>query len=68
VLTSAGGDVVYVEERPGRFAARVVEVAARLGGRVRLATGLGPGERVVVRGAAALRGEALRGSLGDAED
>jgi RND family efflux transporter MFP subunit len=68
VLTSAGGDVVYVEQRPGRFEARVVLVGARLGGRVRITAGLKPGDRVVVRGAAALRGEALRSSLGDAED
>src|SRR5215468_7937823 len=68
VLTSAGGDVVYVEERPGKFEARVVQVAARLGGRARIAAGLASGDRVVVRGAAALRGEALRSSLGDAED
>jgi membrane fusion protein, heavy metal efflux system len=68
VLAAAGGDVVYVEEQPGRFAARVVQVAARLGGRTRIAAGLARGDRVVVRGAAALRGEALRSSLGDAED
>jgi len=68
VLTSAGGDVVYVEARPGRFEARIVQVAARLGGRARIAAGLRSGDRVVVRGAAALRGEALRSSLGDAED
>jgi RND family efflux transporter MFP subunit len=68
VLTSAGGDVVYVESQHGRFEARVVQVAARLGGRARIAAGLKPGDRVVVRGAAALRGEALRSALGDAED
>ena len=68
VLTAAGGDVVYVENERGRFEARLVQVAARLGGRARIAAGLKPGDRVVVRGAAALRGEALRSSLGDAED
>jgi hypothetical protein len=68
VLTAAGGDVVYVESQPGRFEPRVVQVAARLGGRARIAAGLKSGDRVVVRGAAALRGEALRSSLGDAED
>jgi cobalt-zinc-cadmium efflux system membrane fusion protein len=68
VLTSAGGDVVYVESQHGRFEARVVQVAARLGGRARISAGLKPGDRVVVRGAAALRGEALRSALGDAED
>ncbi|HEX3475105.1 MAG TPA: efflux RND transporter periplasmic adaptor subunit [Kofleriaceae bacterium] len=68
LLAAAGGDVVYVEDRPGRFEPRVVQVAARLAGRVRIAAGVKPGDRVVVRGAAALRGEALRSSLGDAED
>ena len=68
VLAAGGGDVVYVEARPGRFEARVVQIGARLGGRARVAAGLQPGDRVVVRGAAALRGEALRSSLGDAED
>ncbi len=68
VLPSAGGEVVYVEEEHGKFEARVVRVAARFGGRVRLASGVKVGESVVVRGAAALRGEALRSSLGGDED
>jgi cobalt-zinc-cadmium efflux system membrane fusion protein len=68
VLMSAGGEVVYVETKHGRFEARVVHIAARFGGQVRIAAGVAAGEPVVVRGAAALRGEALRSSLGGTED
>ena len=64
VLPSAGGDVVYVEPKHGTFELRLVRIAARFGGRVRLTTGVKVGESVVVRGASALRGEALRSSLG----
>jgi len=68
VLPAAGGDVVYVEREPGVFEARSVRVAARFAGKVRLASGVAAGDAVVVRGAAALRGEALRSSLGEDED
>jgi cobalt-zinc-cadmium efflux system membrane fusion protein len=64
VLTSASGDVVYIEEKPGSFEPRLVRVAARFGGKARIESGLKSGERVVTRGASALRGEALRSSLG----
>jgi|GEM_PF-4390211 len=64
VLPSAGGDVVYVELKHGTFELRLVRIGARFGGRVRLTTGVKVGEPVVVRGASALRGEALRSSLG----
>ena len=67
VLPSAGGDVVYIERELGTFEARLVRVAARFGGRARLASGVKAGESVVVRGASALRGEALRSSLGGEE-
>ena len=64
VLPSASGDVVYVEPKHGTFELRLVRIGARFGGRVRLTTGVKVGEPVVVRGASALRGEALRSSLG----
>jgi cobalt-zinc-cadmium efflux system membrane fusion protein len=67
VAPGVGGDVVYVEEAAGEFAARPVRVAARFAGRVRLASGVRAGEPVVVRGAAALRSEALRGALGEGD-
>lgn len=68
VLTSASGDVVYVEAQHGTFEPRLVRVGARFGGKVRVLAGLKSGESVVVRGAAALRGEAMRASLGGDED
>jgi Cu(I)/Ag(I) efflux system membrane fusion protein len=40
----------FVEESPGRFRARAVETGARSGDRVEIASGLEPGERVVVSG------------------
>lgn len=56
-------DAVYVEEPAGVFTARAVRVAGRSAGQAAIASGLAPGERVVVRGALALRGEAIRGQL-----
>ena len=43
--------VVYVEERGGRFVARPIEAGEEQGGRVRVLTGLQPGDRVVTKGA-----------------
>ena len=63
VVPGVGLDVVYVETTPGRFAPRRVQIVARLGGQVRIATGVQVGERVVTQGAMALRGESLRGAL-----
>lgn len=63
LIPGAAGDVVFIEVRPGVFEARAVEVASRLAGRVRLGSGIGPGERVVTRGAMSLRGEMLRSDL-----
>ncbi|MGZ3460277.1 MAG: hypothetical protein ACXU86_17445, partial [Archangium sp.] len=60
LVPGIGGEVVYVEVSPGVFVPRPVQVAARFGGRVRLASGLSGSEQVVVRGAMALRGEAFR--------
>lgn len=56
-------DTVFVETSAGTFAPRPVQVAARFGGQVRLASGLKPGERVVVRGGMALQGELVRSQL-----
>jgi cobalt-zinc-cadmium efflux system membrane fusion protein len=56
-------DTVFVETATGTFASRSVQVAARYGGRVRLARGLNIGDRVVVRGGMALQGELVRSQL-----
>lgn len=63
VIPGSTTDLVFVETRPGVFSTRAVEVAARLRDRVRIGSGLSPGERVVTRGAMSLRGETLRSEL-----
>jgi membrane fusion protein, heavy metal efflux system len=51
VLVKEGSKrVVYVEER-GKFIARPIEAGEERGGRVRVMSGLQPGERVVTKGA-----------------
>jgi membrane fusion protein, heavy metal efflux system len=61
------GDTVFVETEPNLYAPRAVDVAARLAGRVRIRSGLKPGERVVVQGVMALQGERLRSQLRNVE-
>ena len=56
-------DTVFVETSSGVFAARSVRVAARFSGQVRLASGVKPGESVVVQGTMGLQGERLRSQL-----
>jgi RND family efflux transporter MFP subunit len=56
-------DTVFVETSAGVFTARPVRVAARYGGKMRLASGLTPGDRVVTQGAMALQGERMRAQL-----
>ena len=56
-------DTVFVETAPGVFAARPVQVVARFEQQVRVASGVNPGDRVVVQGAMALQGERLRSQL-----
>jgi len=63
VVPGVDGDSVFVEISPGVFSARPIQIAARFGGRVRLASGLKPGESVVVQGAMGLQGERLRSQL-----
>ena len=46
-----------MEGEAGRFAARAVELGPRAHGQVVAASGVRPGERVVVQGAMALLGE-----------
>jgi cobalt-zinc-cadmium efflux system membrane fusion protein len=50
--------VVYVQRADGRFEARDVRTGTAHAGRVSILEGLAPGERIVVRGALLLDGEA----------
>ena len=63
VVPGIDGDTVFIETSPGIFTSRPVQIAARFGGRVRLSSGLKPGESVVVQGAMGLQGERLRSQL-----
>ena len=54
---------VYVETSPGVFTPRSVRIAAQLGGHLRLAKGVEPGEQVVTQGVMGLRGETARAEL-----
>ncbi len=51
-----GGMFVYVEESPGHFRRREVKVASRLETGIAIASGVKPGERIVVEGAIYLKG------------
>ncbi len=63
LVPGVSADVLYVETAPKTYAPRSVVVAARFGGKSRLASGLKPGDRIVIKGAMALRGESLRSEL-----
>lgn len=63
LVPGIGTDTVYVEGPAGTFVPRRVGIAARFGGKVRVSSGLKPGEPVVTQGAMALHGEALRSQL-----
>ncbi|HET9598492.1 MAG TPA: HlyD family efflux transporter periplasmic adaptor subunit [Anaeromyxobacteraceae bacterium] len=63
VVPGVETDLVFVEAGPGTYSPRPVRVAARLGGKVRLAAGVRAGEGVVVRGAMSLQGESRRREL-----
>ena len=58
--------VVFVEERPGHFAPRKVEIGARAGERVQLLSGVAAGEPVVVAGTFLLDSETQIGAMGHA--
>ena len=68
IVPSASGALVFVERPDGALAPTPIVIAARFGGRARIASGLAPGAHVVVRGVAALRGELARSSLGGDDD
>lgn len=56
---------VFVEEQPGAFEARPLELAGRAGGKVIVKSGVKPGERVVTEGTYALKARLLRSQIGD---
>ena len=60
-----GAPVVFVQTAEGRFEARPIEIADRNSATVLVASGLEPGESVVVDGAFALKSELEKGELGE---
>lgn len=67
VVATPAGSVVYVEIKPGVFAAKPVVVVARAGDRVRVTGALVAGEPVAARGVMGLHGETLRSALRQTE-
>ena len=56
VIREGDQSSVYVEQSPGKFEKRSVQLARTSGTQVEIASGLKPGEHVAVQGAALLRG------------
>lgn len=63
IVPGVQSDLVFVEVATNTFAPRPVRIAARLGGKVRLSSGVQSGDSVVTRGAMALDGETRRSEL-----
>ena len=56
VIRDGDQSSVFVQQSPGKFEKRSVQLARTSGAQVEVASGLKPGERVAVQGAALLRG------------
>lgn len=56
VIRDGDQSSVFVEQAPGKFEKRSVQLARTSGAQVEIASGLKPGEQVAVQGAALLRG------------
>ena len=63
IVPGVHSDLVFVEVAPNTFVSRPVRIAARLNGKVRIASGIQPGDKVVTCGAMALDGETRRSEL-----
>lgn len=64
VVLIDGEKVVFVENK-GEFEKRIVDLGESTGGKQRVLLGLEPGERVVVKGAYALKARMLKSRLGE---
>ena len=60
IVSTAGGDVLFVQLAADTFAPRSVHVAERAQGLARIDRGINPGELVVIRGGMELYGERVR--------
>lgn len=62
-----GAKVVFVRTAPDRFQARAIDVTRTTEGRMEIASGIEPGDEVVVKGSFVLKSQMLRGSLEEEE-
>lgn len=60
-----GGSIVFVRTDPNTFEPRVVQVAHRLHGEAEIASGLKPGDGVVVKGSFVVKSEMLKSQIGE---
>jgi multidrug efflux pump subunit AcrA (membrane-fusion protein) len=60
VQSMDGASVVFVEQVPGRFVPRKVQLGADADGQVEVTSGLAAGDRVVVNGSFVLKSELLK--------
>ena len=67
VVPGVQTDLVLIESAANTFTPTPVRIAARFDGKVRAASGVNVGDRVVVRGAMSLHGESRRAELGGAD-
>ena len=66
VMTVENKQVVYVQEEPGHYERRAVEVGEKSKGWVEIKSGLKAGDLVVTKGGLALQAEDLKASMGEA--
>ena len=60
-----GDQAIFVESKPGEFALREVETGAKVGGWTLITSGVSAGERVVIKGAFAIKSEFDKSKFGD---
>jgi RND family efflux transporter MFP subunit len=66
VQTMNGEPVVFVPaDKAGEFTARPVQTGETSNGQTAIASGLKPGEKIVVKGAFMVKSQAMKGALGD---
>lgn len=68
VQTMDGVPVVFVQEQPGEYAKRPVQLGARDSRMYAITGGLSEGDQVVTKGSFTLKGEASKDSIGGHED
>jgi cobalt-zinc-cadmium efflux system membrane fusion protein len=60
-----GEDVVFTRLTPERFKVQAVRTAETLQDKVRITSGLAPGQQVIIRGSFLAKSQLLKSSIGD---